>query len=134
MYERHAGFRYICLLGDGSFDARDIYEQGGDFIPTFQRRGFNGVNAFPTDDYYTILEPGSESDVLLNPMSVAIGRLTVKSAAEADNVVEKIIRYDTGAYGPKQDVVPSNWQTCYNPATMTAYWRRRTGLGAKGLL
>lgn len=97
MYERHAGFRYICLLGDGSFDARDIYEQGGDFIPTFQRRGFNGVNAFPTDDYYTILEPGSESDVLLNPMSVAIGRLTVKSAAEADNVVEKIIRYDTGA-------------------------------------
>jgi len=97
MYERHTGFRYICLLGDGSFDARDIYEQGGDFIPTFQRRGLNGVDAFPTDDYYTILEPGSETDVLLNPMSVAIGRLTVKTAAEADNVVEKIVRYDTGA-------------------------------------
>ncbi len=105
LYERDPAFRYLCLLGDGNFDARDIYEQGGDFIPTYQRRGLSGVNAYPTDDYYTILEAGSNNDVLNNPMSIAVGRLTVKSASEADVVVDKIVRYDTD---PK---VLGDWRT-----------------------
>lgn len=97
-HERDPNFRYLLLLGDGSFDQRNIYELGGNFIPTYQTEAFNPIFAFPTDDYYAVLEPvslGNPSDPLSGALEISVGRLPVNTPEQAGLAIDKIIRYDT---------------------------------------
>lgn len=105
--ERDPGFRYLLLLGDGSFDQRDIYKLGGNYIPTYQTESFNPIFAFPTDDYYAILEPaslGDPADPLSGALDISVGRLPVNTPEQAGLAVDKIIRYD------KSPEALSNWR------------------------
>ncbi len=95
LFLRDPAFRYLLLFGDGSFDARDVYGYGNDFIPTFQNESFNPLFAFPTDDYYALLGLPAGTDPLTGRLQIAVGRLTVNSKEEAAQVVQKIIHYDT---------------------------------------
>ena len=92
--DRNPNFKYLLLFGDGSFDHRDIYGLGNNFIPTYQREAANPIFAFPSDDYYCILDNKDSSDPLKGSLDIAVGRLTVKTEAEAEAVVDKIIQYD----------------------------------------
>ncbi|MCG8329171.1 MAG: type IX secretion system sortase PorU [Chitinophagales bacterium] len=92
LYQQSTNFKYLLLIGDGSFDARNIYELGGDFIPTYQKGNWNAITAYPTDDYYGIMEGNTP---LSGPMQIAVGRLPVNTSEEASVVVNKIIQYDT---------------------------------------
>jgi len=101
IYERDVNFRYLLLIGDGSFDARDVYGLGGNFIPVFEREALDALFAFPTDDYYGIFYGANSSNLIIGSLNVGIGRLPVKTPDEAQAVVSKIIQYDTNpaAYG-----------------------------------
>lgn len=94
LYSRDPAFRYLLLFGDGSFDQKDIYGLGNNFIPTYQRESFNPLFAFPADDYYGILEEGSQ-DPLRGRLNISVGRLPVRTAEEAQQAVRKIRHYDT---------------------------------------
>ncbi len=96
-YERSPDFRFLLLLGDGSFDQRDIYQLGGNFLPVYQTESFNPIFAFPSDDYYAILEPaslGDPTDPLSGRLDIAVGRIPVNAPEQASLAVDKIIRYD----------------------------------------
>ncbi len=95
LYERSNDFRYLLLMGDGSFDHKNIYNNGGNFIPVYETESFNPIFAFPSDDFYAILTGTNANDPLINDLNIAVGRLPVKSLAEAQAVVNKIIQYDT---------------------------------------
>ena len=95
LFERGTQFRYLLLLGDGSFDTRNMYELGGDFIPTFQNDSFNPLFAFPADDYYAILESNIATNPLSGRLNIAIGRLPVNTVEEAGAVIDKIVNYDS---------------------------------------
>ena len=95
LFLRDPKFRYLLLLGDGTFDPRNIYGFGKDFIPTFQNESFNPLFAFPADDYFGILDAQPGGDPLNGRLQIAVGRLTVNSNQEAAGVVRKIIHYDT---------------------------------------
>ncbi|MBX2929220.1 MAG: type IX secretion system sortase PorU [Saprospiraceae bacterium] len=95
LYERNGRFRYLLLFGDGSFDYKNIYGLGGNFIPTYQRDSFNPLNAHPSDDYFGLLSGINPSNVLGGDMQVAIGRLTVNTPQQAATAVRKITHYDT---------------------------------------
>ncbi|WP_116127789.1 type IX secretion system sortase PorU [Lewinella sp. IMCC34183] len=96
VYERDADLRYLLLFGDGSFDHRDIYGLGTNFIPTFQHDGaFTQVKSFPADDFFGIMTPAVDNQPLAPDLSIAVGRLPIKSADEAGPVVDKLVRYDT---------------------------------------
>jgi hypothetical protein len=92
---RNPRFRYLLLFGDGSFDTRDIYGLGGDFIPTYQREALHPIDAYPSDDYYGLLDSDNSIDPLGGILNIAIGRLPVKNQQEATNAVDKIIHYDS---------------------------------------
>lgn len=94
LFLRDPKFRYLLLLGDGTFDPRNIYGFGKDFIPTFQNESFNPLFAFPADDYFGILDAQPGADPLNGRLQIAVGRLTVNSTKEAGDVVRKIIHYD----------------------------------------
>ncbi|NKB67523.1 MAG: hypothetical protein GKR89_10710 [Candidatus Latescibacteria bacterium] len=79
---------YVVLLGDTDFDARDILSRAAPVsVPTSyyheRERGYA-----PSDFFYTLVD----GDDLLP--DVAIGRLTAGNAAEAGQMVDKIIGYD----------------------------------------
>jgi hypothetical protein len=96
-YTRSDDFRYLLLVGDGSYDHRgrmeDLPEQN--FIPVFQTNSsLNAIGSFPSDDYFALLDP-NEGGNLIGAIDIAVGRLPVRTAVEAQNVVDKIISYDT---------------------------------------
>ncbi len=95
LYQRNERFRHLLLFGDGTFDARDIYGLGGNFIPTYQKESYNPVEAYPSDDYFTLLDSQNPNDPLDGNLSIAVGRLPVKTQEEAAAAVDKIIHYDS---------------------------------------
>ncbi|HMQ50032.1 MAG TPA: type IX secretion system sortase PorU [Saprospiraceae bacterium] len=96
LYERSSRFSYLLLFGDGSFDARDYYGLGNEFIPVYQKESLHPVEAYPTDDYFGLLTGTDPNEPLTGMLNIAVGRLTVKSLEEAAAVVDKIIHYDIG--------------------------------------
>ncbi|MDX1940488.1 MAG: type IX secretion system sortase PorU [Saprospiraceae bacterium] len=95
LYERSSRFKHLLLFGDGSFDPKNIHNNGGNFLPVYQSESFNPIFAFPSDDYYAILNNTQPGNPLAGELSIGIGRLPVKTIEEAQSVVSKIIKYDT---------------------------------------
>lgn len=125
-YDRHlAGGqapKYVLLMGEGSYDfkARQTAE-GTQLIPTYQARVSNYASeSFVSDDFYGFLEDGdglwgeksawkqypkiddlyyADGDTAYthHDLQVAIGRLPVATEEEAQDLVDKIIRYRTSA-------------------------------------
>jgi Peptidase family C25 len=92
-------FKYLLLLGDGSFDYKRIYPLGtltpSDFIPSYQNfDSFDALNAFPSDDFFALLGD-TEGVNLAGDLDIGVGRIPCKTAREANDVVEKLIRYDS---------------------------------------
>ncbi len=97
IYDRSEHFRFLVLIGDGSFDYRHIYDNlnNESFVPVFEtEESFDPILSYPTDDYYALLSD-SEGANLRGALDIAVGRLAVRTADEADLVVQKIIDYET---------------------------------------
>jgi hypothetical protein len=74
---------FALLMGDGTYDYKNNSgTSSGNWIPAFQ----DGDSTY--DEWYVRV---AGSDILPD---MAIGRLPVRTAAEADGVVEKLISYD----------------------------------------
>ncbi|MCC6723399.1 MAG: type IX secretion system sortase PorU [Saprospiraceae bacterium] len=97
LYDRNPErFKAMLLFGDASFDSRDIYKFGGDYVPTLETpQSVSPIFSFPTDDYFTLLSDGEGQNLGTGSLDIAVGRIPVKDESEAKSVVDKIIRYDT---------------------------------------
>ena len=96
IYDRTSEFRWLLLFGDGSFDYRDVYNAGGNFIPTYEtEQSLDPILAYPTDDYFALLDD-DEGEVIQNGLlDLGIGRIPCKTFEEAKAVVDKIVHYET---------------------------------------
>lgn len=98
LHQRSARFKYLLLMGDGSFDYKRIYalgnQQPSDFIPPYETdESFDPINAYPSDDFYGLLS--DDEGVNLNgSLDIGVGRITCKTEDEAMGVVNKIIHYE----------------------------------------
>lgn len=88
--------QYVLLLGDGDYDHRNIASRGDkNWIPTFQTDDLASSNFLEelvsrtTDSFFTYV---SGNDKV---MDMAIGRITAQTPADAANVIDKIIDYET---------------------------------------
>ena len=54
LYNR-GSLKYLLLFGDGSFDQKDVYGLGKNYVPVYENHSLNPIFSFPTDDYYAIL-------------------------------------------------------------------------------
>lgn len=104
LHFRSTQFKYLLLLGDGSFDHRNIKElntnsEGDVFhnlIPAYETdESLHPITAYPSDDFFGLLSPGEGSPELIGDLDIAVGRLPVKNLDEAKAVIDKIINYDT---------------------------------------
>ena len=89
-------FKYLLLFGDGSFDPRNVYGLGGDFITIYETaNSLSPISAFPSDDFYALLSDGEGANISNGSLDIGVGRLPVKTIDEARSAVDKIIFYDT---------------------------------------
>jgi hypothetical protein len=112
LYVRSLGMApgFVCLFGDGTYIYKDISEarnNNTNFVPTYQSRNSrHQVNSFTSDDFFVILEEdegywgegsGYESDasIEINTIDAAVGRLPIEDITQAQQIVDKIIRYAT---------------------------------------
>jgi len=95
--DRSPKFNYLLLLGDGSFDFKNLKNlpEPSGFIPVFETdESLEPIEGFPTDDYYALLSD-NEGGNLRGAIDIAVGRVPVKTPEEANAVIRKIINYDT---------------------------------------
>jgi len=99
IYSRDSDFKYLVLMGDGSFDSRGRYSDisiKSDFLPVYQEDSLNPIYSYPMDDYYALLDD-DEGGNIFGGLEIAVGRLPVKTSSEAQLVVNKIINYETSS-------------------------------------
>ena len=93
LYDR-GSLEYLLLFGDGSFDQKDFYGIGKNFVPIYESNSLHPIYSFPTDDYYAILFDVDSNDPLKGDLSISVGRFPVNTLEEAQAVVNKVINYD----------------------------------------
>ncbi len=100
--------RYALLFGDGNFNYRRFRPLGGDttllanhIFPYETPVTLDPIASYTTDDYFGLLDDGEGLMYDGERMDVAVGRLPVVTLAEARELVDKLIRYDSPAsHGP----------------------------------
>ena len=107
--------RFALLFGDGHFDFRGIRPNGdqNNWVPVYQSdNSFDRIRSYTSDDYFALLDddegiwPYSAGGNDRERVDLGVGRLPVRSAAEADDMVQKIKRYDSPA-------TRGEWRTRY---------------------
>lgn len=82
--------KYVLLIGDGHFDYKNILNHNiPNLIVPFETDGTYENWTRTTDDWYTY----SNGDAA--GMQMAIGRLIVQTVDEAQQVIDKIVQYET---------------------------------------
>lgn len=97
-YLKNQDFRYALLFGDCSYDYKDRVDNNTNFVPIYESfNSWDPVLSYSSDDYYGFMESMEgewrESSTGDHTMEVGIGRIPVKSVAEAKSMVKKIARY-----------------------------------------
>jgi hypothetical protein len=89
--------RYVLLLGDASLDPRNYLGLGDyDFVPT--KMIASALLETSSDTWFTDFDDDGAADI-------PIGRLPVRTRADADIEVGKIVRYETNPAQPSRNVV-----------------------------
>ena len=83
--------RYVLFFGDACFDYKNILNLDKNWVPTYETAESNSqIDTYGYDDFFTCLQPGDTSTV-----TMASGRLAVRSLDEARLIVDRIIQYET---------------------------------------
>ena len=98
LHDRSENFKYLLLLGDGSYDYRGLTVGLADhnFVPAYEtKESLDPILGYPTDDFYGLLS-NEEGASLLGDLDISVGRIPVETTAQAGDIIDKIIKYDIG--------------------------------------
>ena len=105
LYDRNPKkLKYLLLFGDGSYDNRKV-SPDENLLVTFQSTISNDEKkSYTTDDYFTFLSDDSQTGFHTLPMCLSVGRMPVRTNAEACNAVDKLLKYlESPAWGSWQN-------------------------------
>lgn len=100
LYHSEKTLKNVLILGKGTFDYKNKLGGRPNLVPIYtSRSSLNPLTTFSSDDYFGLIEWGQgewletrEGDELLQ---LGVGRLPAINFTEANEMVEKIIRYET---------------------------------------
>ena len=90
--------KYLLLFGDASYDYKDRIASNTNLIPTYESpNSLDPINTFNSDDYFGCLDETEGGSMIDNNdyLDIAVGRIPVGNATEAQNVIAKIINYQS---------------------------------------
>jgi hypothetical protein len=105
IYHDSGQLKNVLFFGKGTFDYKGKLGGRPNLIPTYtSRNSLNPLTTFSSDDFFGFLEWGQgeweESNQGDHALSIGIGRIPAITAAEARDVVDKIIAYENPALTP----------------------------------
>ncbi|HLG36217.1 MAG TPA: type IX secretion system sortase PorU, partial [Bacteroidia bacterium] len=113
--------KYLLLFGDGSYDNKYRIYNNTNFVITYQSdNSLNPTSTFISDNFFGYLDSteGNWADGDISALvDIGIGRLPVKTVAEATSAVDKIINYATNG------VNSTNPANCNSATTGFGEWR-----------
>lgn len=94
--------RYALMMGRGSYDNRALTSQvkalNYPMMPIWESDyGTDTSTSYTTDDILTFLKDNSGNNMGADSLCIAIGRMPVRSLAEATTVVDKLYKYVNNA-------------------------------------
>lgn len=94
---------YLLLFGDASYDYKNRIRNNTNFVPIYEsRQSLHPIDSYSSEDYFGFLdeEEGEWAENAFGDhlLDIGIGRLPVKSVAEAATAVDKIIAYDSPSH------------------------------------
>lgn len=105
--------RYLLLMADGVWDNRMLTSDckslsPDDYLLCYESdNSFSETKCYVSDDYFCLLDDGEGANMLTSDKAdVAVGRLIVRSSAEAKAQVDKIVSYHSNELaGPWQNTL-----------------------------
>lgn len=105
--------KYVNLFGDASYDYKNRIPNNTNVVPVFHglnpnanmsnnTTNFSILTTFMSDDFFGLMNDneGPMANSGLEGIDIAVGRMVVSTVQEADDVVNKVIRYhDEKSYG-----------------------------------
>ncbi|MBS1487299.1 MAG: type IX secretion system sortase PorU [Bacteroidetes bacterium] len=101
VYKKSGGqLKYVTLFGRGSYDYKNRVYGNTNFVPIYESyNSLDPLGSYSSDDYFGFLEDSEgawpENPAVNYSLDVGIGRLPVKTLAEAQGAVDKLIDYET---------------------------------------
>jgi hypothetical protein len=101
--------KYVNLFGDASYDYKNRTPNNTNIVPIYHALNSNttGESSYASDDFYGLMDH-SEGNIgdFFGGIDIAVGRMLNNSAAQADELVNKVIEYsDLKSFG--------NWRNNY---------------------
>lgn len=90
--------KYVLLMGDASYDYKNISGQGQNFVPTFEsQESLQPTGTYCSDYYFALLDDseGQFNNGAAEMADVSIGRIPVSNAQQAGVMVQKIKNYES---------------------------------------
>ena len=89
--------RYLLLMGDASYDYKDILKNNTNFVPTYESyTSYSPTYSYASDDYYGFMdnsEGNYDYDGSYDKVDIAVGRIPVQTKEQAMEMVLKILNY-----------------------------------------
>jgi hypothetical protein len=139
IYERDPNFKYLLLLGDGSFNHRGIgieADKNLNWIPVYEtRESLSPIYAFPSDDYYGLLSPDEGTNYLEGSLDIAVGRITAQDVTQLKGIIEKIKFYDRNPDAMRDyrnrivfvaDDMEDGWEAAFLEHSESELWSNKT--------
>lgn len=94
-YDRDSNkFKFLLMMGAGSFDNRQIMTKRDCTILTYESAGSNDEStSYVSDDFFGFLEDNSGRIPAADQLKLAVGRIPSRTLAEAESDVDKLINY-----------------------------------------
>ena len=101
---------YLLLFGDASYDPKYRVSSNTNYVTAFESAGsINKTQSYISDDFFGLLDDNEGEWTSGELLDLSIGRMPVRSAAEAASMVNKIRHYLTGTT-PGNNPSLGNWR------------------------
>ncbi|HSY61082.1 MAG TPA: type IX secretion system sortase PorU, partial [Cytophaga sp.] len=105
-----AELKYLLFFGSCTYDYKNHYGTGGNFVPTYEsRESLAELESYNSDDYFGFLDDSEgnwgELPIEDNTLNIGVGRIPVRTSYQGDVVVNKLI----SASKPSSQV-NGNWE------------------------
>lgn len=95
--------KYLNLFGDASFDYLNRTQNNTNIVPIYHALNSytTGESSFASDDFFGLMDDNEGNVVFFfGGIDIAVGRMIVNTAKQADEMVQKVIDYhDLKSYG-----------------------------------
>jgi len=109
--------QYVVLFGAGTYDPKNILQNAQynerNLIPTFQSsNSLSPLLSYTSDDFYALLNNGDDVNQLNDaPLSIGVGRIPVGNLTEANQYINKLIRYHQSPGDNNTTDIDNSWRS-----------------------